>query len=70
MSNIYGEKQQMQISVCTYQGGDWEVIIVDKKTGEEVLFSGHGNLSDTDFEIVNRLAPACVWTTYEEVVKT
>lgn len=52
----------MVISICTYQSGDFEVII--KGTGREVTLSGNQKLTDEEFELINELAPACVWTRY------
>jgi len=55
---------RLKISVCTFQGGDFDVMLIDKETGEEVCFSGNQKITDEQLDIVNRLAPACVWTTY------
>lgn len=56
---------RMNISVCTYQNSDFDVIMIDKDTGEEVTLSGTQKLSDEEFALLNKLAPACVFTTYE-----
>lgn len=55
---------RLTISVCTYQSGDFDVMLIDKETKEEVCFSGNQKITDKQLDIVNRLAPACVWTTY------
>jgi hypothetical protein len=39
-------------------------MVVDKATGEELRFSGEKKLTDQELEMVNRIAPACVWTGY------
>lgn len=54
----------MKISVCTYQSGDFDVMIKDA-SGNEVCLSGHQEITEEEFEVVNRLAPACVFTKYE-----
>ena len=55
---------RLTISVCTYQSGDFDLMLIDKETGEEVCFSGNQKITDEQLDIVERLAPACVWTTY------
>lgn len=55
---------RLTISVCTYQSGDFDVMLIDEETKEEVCFSGNQKITDEQLDIVNRLAPACVWTTY------
>ncbi len=56
---------KITISVCTYQNSDFDVIIQDPDTGEEVTLSGVQKISDEEHEVLNKLAPACVFTTYE-----
>ena len=56
---------KLSISVCTYKSGDFEVLIRDPETGEEVQLNGNQKLDDKKLELITRLAPACVWTTYE-----
>lgn len=55
---------RLTISVCTFQSGDFDVMLIDEETGEQVCFSGNQKITDEQLDIVNRLAPACVWTTY------
>lgn len=55
--------QRMKISVCTYKSGDFEVILKDEDDNE-ITLSGNQKLSPEEFELVNRLAPACVFTRY------
>lgn len=54
---------KMKISVCPFVDGTFDVIIIDGD-GREVTLSGQQKLSEEEFDIVNRLAPACVFTTY------
>lgn len=55
---------RMSISVCPFVGGDFDVIIRDDDTGREVTLTGQHRLMDEEFEVVNKLAPSCVFTTY------
>ena len=54
---------RMKISVCPFQNGAFDVIIKDEN-GREVTLSGHQKLSAEEFDLVNELAPACVFTPY------
>lgn len=54
----------LSISVCSYQNGDFDVILQDGNTGEEVTLSGHQTLTNDQLELTYRLAPACVMTRY------
>lgn len=58
-------KQKITLSVCAFQNGGFDVIIQDPTTGEEVTLSGEQKLDDQQFAMIDRLAPACVFTTYE-----
>ncbi len=55
---------RMTISVCPFNSGDFDVIIKDSDTGEEVTLSGHQELNREELEVLTNLAPACVWTKY------
>ena len=55
---------RMTISVCPFQDGTFDVIIQDPDTFEEVTLSGQQKLSDEEMELLTRLAPSCIWTTY------
>jgi hypothetical protein len=55
---------EINLSLYTYQNGTFDVMVVDKATGEELRFSGEKKLTDQELEMVNRIAPACVWTGY------
>ena len=54
----------MKMSICTYQDGSFEVMIKNDE-GEEVMLCGEQKLTPEEFEIVDKIAPACVWTKYE-----
>ena len=55
---------KISMSICTYQSGDFDVMIRDQETGHEVTLSGNQKVEDEDFELINAIAPACVWTKY------
>lgn len=55
----------LKISVCPFQSGEFDVILIDADTGEQVTLSGNQKLSDEELAIVTKLAPSCVWTTYQ-----
>ena len=59
-----GHTDRLSLSVCTYAGGAFDVIIRDPDTLEELTFSGERALLDDEFEFINRVAPACVFTRY------
>ena len=59
-------KANIQMSICTFQDGVFQIIIQDKDTFEEITFDGQKELTDEQFEFVNRIAPACVYTPYKE----
>jgi hypothetical protein len=59
--------RRIELSICTYQSGDFDVMIVDKATGKELTLSGNHKLSADEFDFVGRIAPACVWTEYERI---
>ena len=56
--------QRMKISICTYEDGEFEVILKDEND-REVTLCGNQVLSAEEFGLVNKLAPACVFTRYE-----
>lgn len=58
----------LKISVCTYQSNDFEVMLIDPETGHEVMLSGSQELSVEDFDTLNKLAPACVWSSYRDTL--
>lgn len=59
--------RRIELSICTYGSGDFEVMIVDKATGKELTLSGNRKLSADEFEFVASIAPACVWTEYQRI---
>jgi hypothetical protein len=60
--------REILISVVTYNDGKFEVILKDDE-GREVSFLGEQKLSEEDFEFVNEIAPACVWTRYRRLTR-
>ena len=54
----------IELSICTYENGEFDVMLRDTATGEEVTLSGVKHLSPEEFELTLRIAPACVWTSY------
>jgi hypothetical protein len=58
-------KNHLKISVCTYNDGQFDVMIRDGDTGEELILSGNQKVDEESFELISKLAPACVWTSYE-----
>lgn len=59
--------KHLSISVCTFKNSEFDVILRDPDTGLEVTLSGIQKLSDSDFEFINEIAPACVFTKYKRV---
>lgn len=55
------------LSICTYKGGGFDVIIKDTDTGDEVTLSGTEKVSEEDFKFLDAIAPACVFTKYTRV---
>lgn len=58
----------LKISVCTYTNHNFEVMLIDPETGHEVMLSGSQELSIEDFDTLDKLAPACVWSSYRDVL--
>jgi hypothetical protein len=54
----------IKLSLCTFQNGTFDVMVKDGETDEEICFSGEKKLTDKELDMVNSIAPACVWTTY------
>ena len=57
----------MKISVVPYNDGMFDVILVDVETNREVVLSGTQEISGEEFELLNKLAPSCVWTKYQQI---
>lgn len=65
-----GGVKEIEISICTFQGGSFDVMFKDPATNHEYTFSGEipgGKMLDDDFAFVDSIAPACVWTKYKRV---
>jgi hypothetical protein len=54
----------LEMSICTYENGEFDVMLRDTATGEEIELSGFKRLSPEQFKLIDRIAPACVWTSY------
>lgn len=57
----------LDISICTYQGGTFDVVFINRETGQELTFSGTQELDEEQFDFANKIAPACVWTKYRRI---
>lgn len=59
------ENRKIAISFCSFQDDTFEFYLVDKQTGKEILFEGKtSSISEDKLEILEEIAPACVYTTY------
>jgi hypothetical protein len=56
----------INISICTYNNGTFDVMFVNRETKEELCFSGKKKLTEEEFDLANKIAPACVWTRYKQ----
>lgn len=57
--------QEIAFSICTFNDGKFDVMVKEVSTGREIILSGERKVSDDDLELINRIAPACVWTKYK-----
>ena len=57
-------KTEIAMSICTYKDGKFEVMISDQETGKEITLEGKQDISEEVFDLINKIAPACVWTRY------
>ena len=57
-------RKRLLISVCTFKNGTFDVILQDRETGEEVTLSGERQFDEKEFQFLDRVAPACVFTKY------
>jgi hypothetical protein len=57
----------IKISITTFNNGRFEISFKDKETNEEISFLGNQSINDEELTFINKIAPACVWTTYERV---
>jgi len=55
---------EFKMSVCIYQNGEFDIFIRDMED-KEVCFQGTSKLSEEEFRMIDKIAPACVWTTYK-----
>lgn len=56
---------RLAISICTYNNGAFDVMFRDRDTGREITFAGEQLVKGEDFDFINEIAPACVWTNYD-----
>lgn len=57
----------LEVSVCSYTGGDIDVMLRDE-TRKELIISASGfNLDPDDLDFINKNCPACVWTRYGRI---
>jgi hypothetical protein len=64
-SFINRPKETIYMSICTFNDGLFQVII--RKDNYEVTLEGTQVLGPNDFEFVNGIAPACVFTEYQRI---
>jgi hypothetical protein len=57
--------QKLTVSLCEFQDGTFELYIIDGNTREEIQIEGRRTFTDQQREMLLRLMPPCVWTTYE-----
>lgn len=56
---------EIRMSICTYQGGTFDVMIQDAASGRGLCLSGSRVVTEDELDLINEIAPACVWTTYK-----
>lgn len=57
--------QKITLSLCEFQDGTFELYIKDPSTHEEIQIEGRRVFTDAQRDMIARLMPGCVWTTYE-----
>jgi hypothetical protein len=57
--------QRIRLSLCEFQDGTFELYIIDPSTREEIQIGGRRVFTDAQREMLFRLMPPCVFTTYE-----
>lgn len=64
--------ESFKISVILYKNGEFVIILKNEEEIVEVELNGKKPLStytEKEIEFLNRIAPPCVWTSYEEVIE-
>lgn len=61
--NTRHQEKPIDMSICTFNDGLFQVIIKDD-SGYEVTLEGTQKLDSDTFNFVNEIAPACVFTRY------
>lgn len=64
----YDEPVDISMSFLSYNNGDWELIIRNRETGEEVCLQKNRDISEEDFKLLGDWCPACVWTQYRRLL--
>lgn len=67
MTNPSG--QRVTLSLCEFQDGTFELYIIDPKTRQEIQITGARAFTAHERDMIARLMPGCVFTTYEQVSK-
>lgn len=57
------------MSICTYEDGLFQVMVIDDETGDEIQLEGTMDLTSEEFDMVTKLFPPCVWTQYQQVLQ-
>lgn len=60
-------KLKIRLSVCTYSDGRFEALLIDEETLQEVQLEGNKALTEEEFELLQRVAPGCVLTPYQQL---
>lgn len=56
----------IELSLCRYVNGEFDLFIVDKETRQEVAISGTRKFTEAEVEMLDRLMPGCVFTSYRQ----
>lgn len=55
----------IDISICSFNDGKFQIFIKDPKTHRELVFEGKQELNESELELAQEIAPACVYTRYK-----
>jgi hypothetical protein len=53
----------IKLSICAFSNCEVDVMIRDSK-GRELIISATRTFTDEEMDMINEIAPACVWTPY------
>ena len=62
-------QKSILISIVTYNNGEFDVMIEDDESHKSITLSGEQRVTDEEFEFINEIAPACVWTKWSREIK-